>query len=114
MRAVCDCPTQKGAQETAMNNQYGMYGILETIFKLSKVIQQCKFTAKELSQQTGLSQNTISKNLSRLVELGLLEKIESTQPNKSNNPNIKPRGACRQVEYKLKEGAFDFIKRNLY
>lgn len=94
-----------------MQAQGGMYNLLGLILaKLSTV----EFTTKELSKMMDLSEDAISKNLSRLVKVGILERHEKWVTNTSSTNGLKPRGKCRFVTYKIKGDMIDFVRRTLY
>jgi len=100
-----------------MEQAGGMYNILKLAIDLTQKVSDVKFTSKDLSEQTGICQDTISKNLSRLVKLGILTKEEFWTENITKNENMKARGKCRQVEYKINLEEIDvvrFIRNNLY
>jgi len=92
----------------------GMYNTLKFAIDLTQQLQSLEFTTKQLSEQTGISEDTISKNLSRLVKAGLLEKEEYYTPNKATSDKMKPRGKCRQVKYRIAGDMLEFIRNHLY
>jgi len=100
-----------------MEQAGGMYNILKLAIDLTQQVSNVEFTSKDLSEQTGICQDTISKNLSRLVKLGILTKEEFWTENIAKNENMKARGKCRQVKYKINLEEIDvvrFIRDNLY
>jgi len=89
-----------------MESKGGMYEILILVDKLLSQNGKKEFEAKDILCKSDLCKQTISNNLTRLVNAGLLERYESW------NRTKEKRG--RVVVYSLSPGAKEFIHNNLY
>lgn len=85
--------------------QNGMY----YVFQLATAIliprlQEEEFTAQDLQRISGLSQSAISHNLTRLVKIGLLVKIETRDPKQVG----------RIVKYKINKDKITDITEKIF
>ena len=94
------------------NQQYdedfhgGMYNLLKLVDKILFKATEKEFTAKEIKIFCpNVSKDSLSNNLTRLVNAGFLERSEYRDTTNYN---------CRVVKYKLKEDVINEIRRSLH
>lgn len=84
----------------------GMYNMLKLLDKILFKSNDKKFKTNEIILFCpNVSKCAVTNNITRLVKIGYLEKIESRDHNNNN---------CRVVEYKLKGEKIDEIRKSLY
>jgi ArsR family transcriptional regulator len=71
----------------------------ETRLKILNLLKKEQLTAKEIEERLEKSQSTISQHLKNLIEVGVVEKIDSDNPEeKAKNYKIKDLNIIKLIE----------------
>jgi len=87
-----------------MTTTGGMYELLRIILKIVIDTHDKNFNKRKLCKHIDLCDQSITANLTRLVKIGFLERIET---------NAAP-STGERIYYKLKEEAYIFALKQLY